>query len=104
MPPAAKEEEARARAEVLATAAAGSVLSHGGAMPVISVLQGEGTKVIRTYLEAHAEVAALVLGAARDGNPGPLVAHFASQGLGALPCPLFIIPGGLSEEDIDRLS
>ena len=98
------EEEARARAEVLATAAASSVLSEGGAMPVIAVEQGEGPEVVRAYLERHEEVAALVLGAAREGAPGPLVSHFAAQGLGALPCPLFIVPGGLSEADIDRLS
>ncbi|MGC1269567.1 MAG: universal stress protein, partial [Croceibacterium sp.] len=51
----------------------------------------------------HPEVAALVLGAAGEGNPGPLVTHFSTTA-GALPCPLFIVPGGMSEEEIDRLS
>jgi len=97
------EEEARDRAEVLATSAAGSLLSEGGQMPTIAVRQGEGEKVIRDYLAEHAEVAALVLGSAREGNPGPLVTYF-SHVSGALPCPVFIVPGGLSDEDIDRLS
>src|SRR5579871_6218249 len=44
------EEEARARAETLVTAAAGNLLSESGRMPVISVIQGEAEKVVRDYL------------------------------------------------------
>jgi hypothetical protein len=73
-------------------------------MPEISVQQGEAVKVVRDHLTAHTEVAALVLGAARDGEPGALVTHFTGPGLGSLPCPLMIIPGGLAEDEIDRLS
>ena len=98
------EEEARARAEMLVAGAAGSVLSAGGQMPEISVRQGEGIKVVREYLEEHPEVQALVLGAAREGGPGPLVSHFAGHGSGQLRCPVYIIPGSLSDEDVDRLS
>ncbi len=97
------EEEARDRAEVLATSAAGSIWSESGKMPTIAVRQGESEKVIREYLAEHPEVAALVLSAAADGNPGPLVTHFTHVS-GSLPCPVFIVPGSLSDEDIDRLS
>jgi len=97
------EEEARDRAEMLAASAAGSLLSEGAKLPIIAVRQGEGEKVIRDYLADHPEVAALVLGSAREGSPGPLVTHF-SQVSGSLACPLFIVPGALSDEDIDRLS
>ncbi len=98
------EEEARSRAEVLVTSAAGNVLTEGGQMPVIAVRSGEGIKVVRAYLDEHPEVAALVLGAGKDGTPGPLIVHFAGPGVGTLPCPLFIVPGSLSEADIDQLS
>ncbi len=98
------EEEARERAQATAATAAGSVLSDGGAMPVISVQQGEGVKVVRDYLTQHPEIAALVLGAAREGGPGPLVSHFAGTHAAQLPCPVFVVPGSLSEADIDRLS
>ena len=73
-------------------------------MPVISVHQGEGIKVVSQYLEEHTEVQALVLGAAKDGAPGPLVSHFSGNGSGRLRCPVYIIPGSLSDEDVDRLS
>ena len=98
------EEEARARAESLVNAAAGSLLSEGGKMPLISVRVGESEKVVREYLSEHPEVSALVLGTAREGGPGPLVTHFAGAHAGQLPCPLFIIPGSLTTEDIERLS
>jgi nucleotide-binding universal stress UspA family protein len=98
------EEEARARAETLVTAAAGNLANNGGLMPHIAVRQGEGIKVVREYLTENPEVAALVLGAAAEGGPGPLVAHFAGMGVGHLPCPLYVIPGSLSEEAMDRLS
>ena len=98
------DEEARERAQTTAATAAGSILSEGGTMPVISVQQGDGIKVVRDYLEQHPEISALVLGAAQEGGPGPLVAYFAGTHAGQLPCPVFVVPGTLSEADIDRLS
>ena len=97
------EEEARDRAEVLANSAAGELAYESGKMPQIAVRVGDGKTVIAEYLQDHPEVAALVLGAAAEGGPGPLVQHF-SQHMSALTCPLFIIPGKLGVEEIDRLS
>jgi hypothetical protein len=97
------EEEARDRAEVMASAAAGALSSEGGKRPQIAVKVGDGHTVIKEYLAGHPEVAALVLGAASEGNPGPLVTHFSTMA-GSLPCPLFIVPGSLSEEELDALS
>lgn len=97
------EEEAHDRAEVMANSAAGELISESGLMPQISVRVGDGKAVINEYLKDHPEVAALVLGAAAEGNPGPLVTHFSGCA-GQLPCPLFIVPGALSDDDIDRLS
>ena len=88
---------------MLANSAAGELMSESGLMPQIAVRVGDGKAVIDEYLAEHPEVAALVLGAAAEGNPGPLVTHFSASA-GALPCPLFIVPGGLSEEEIDRIS
>lgn len=97
------EEEARARAEALVTSAAGSLMGEGMTAPAIAVRRGEGAAVIRAYLAEHPEVAALVLGAAASGGPGPLVSHFAGIS-GQLPCPVYIIPGGMNDADLARLS
>ncbi|MEC7398860.1 MAG: universal stress protein, partial [Pseudomonadota bacterium] len=38
-----------------------------------------------------------------EGGPGPLITHFAHDA-GSLPCPLYIVPGGLDNEALDRLA
>ena len=96
------EQEARERAEVMATSAAGSLASWF--TPAVSVREGDGIRVVSEYLAHHPEVAALVLGSAATDNPGPLVTHFSGTGIGSLTCPLYIVPASLTEEAIDRLS
>lgn len=98
------EEEARARAESLVNGVAGSLMSEGGKAPIISVRVGDGEKVVRQYLAEHPEVSALVLGTAKEGGPGPLVTYFTGAHAGQLSCPVFLIPGSLTTEDIERLS
>ena len=100
---ATMEAEARQRAEALVAGAAGTLLAESGVRPSITVKQGDGVATIRELLAANPEIAALVLGAAQAGPPGPLVAHFVS-GEANLPVPLMIIPGGLDRDAIDRLS
>ena len=96
------EQEARDRAEAVASGAAGNLFTESGQMPTIAVRVGEGQAVIKDYLSDHEEVAALVL-AAGESSPGPLVSHFSANA-GKLPCPLYIIPGVFTMDDIDRLS
>lgn len=98
------EDEAKNRAEALVASAAGTLFEESGKRPIISVKVGDAIKSIRKYLRDTEDIAMLVLGAAANGPPGPLVAHFAGHESGTLSCPITIIPGGLSYEDIDRLS
>ena len=99
---AAIEEEARLRAEAMVLQASGAVIEEAGVRPSILVREGDPVKVISQLIRENEDVAALVLGAAADGGPGPLVSHFAGSVAGSLPCPLIIVPGGLSAEALDR--
>ena len=72
--------------------------------PNITVKAGKGIEVVQKMLEEHEEVAALVLGAAANGAPGPLITHFAGSGAVTIKCPVIIVPGGLSDARIDELS
>jgi hypothetical protein len=90
------EAEARDRAEMLAHGVAGNLLAESGIMPTISVMVGSSQKIVTDYLAQHPDTAALVLGAAKGSNPGPMVTHFSSVA-GTLPCPLFIIPANQAE-------
>lgn len=97
------EQEAAERAEVMAHAAAGTIFAESGKMPVIAVRTGNAKDVVARYLEDHGEIAALVLGAAANGSPGPLVTHFAAHA-GSLPCPVYLIPGSLDAAQVDELA
>ncbi len=76
----------------------------GRAAPAIKVRHGQPVALIHEAIAENTEIAALVLGAAASGNPGPLVSHFAGADVGTMPCPLMIVPGGLDRAALDRLS
>ena len=98
------KEEARVRAEELVTGAAGSIFEEMGVRPAITVKSGDAIEVVKVMLAEQPEIAALVLGAAAQGAPGPLIAHFTGINAGTLPCPVMVIPGSLSDEALDELS
>jgi nucleotide-binding universal stress UspA family protein len=101
---AAMEEEARLRAEAMGLQAASAIDEEAGVERAIIVREGDPVKAITDLLKERDDIAALVLGAAGDGAPGPLVAHFSGAVAGALPCPLILVPGRLDDEALDRLS
>lgn len=97
------EEEARLGAEALLHQAAGELLDELGVRPSVTVRHGEPIKAIRAHLEERPDTAALVLGADAGSTPGPLVEYFAGAS-GQMPCPVMIVPGGLDDAALDRLS
>ncbi len=101
---ATMEDEAREHAEALVESAAGSIVEEAGIVPSIMVRTGDAVALIREVLAEDANIAALVLGAAAVGAPGPLIAHFAGVESGSLPCPVMIVPGALDNEALDRVS
>src|SRR3954469_12740028 len=101
---AAIEEEQRLRIQGVVSAAIGEILGESGIEANIISQQGEAVKAVRDYVGEREEVAALVLGAAPSGNPGPLVANFCGNDAGKLQCPVMLIPGSLSDERLEQLS
>jgi nucleotide-binding universal stress UspA family protein len=86
------------------SAAIGELLDESGIEANVIIQHGEGAKAVRDYVAERPEIAALVLGAAPSGNPGPLVANFCGNDAGKLPCPVMLIPGSLSDERLEQLS
>jgi nucleotide-binding universal stress UspA family protein len=101
---AAIEEEQKLRIEGVVSSSIGEILDESGVEANIFVQQGEVVRTVRDYVADRDDVAALVLGAAPSGSPGPLVAHFTGNDAGKLPCPVMIIPGSLSDERLEQLS
>jgi nucleotide-binding universal stress UspA family protein len=98
------EEEARQKAEAVVMAAANALAEAYGITPRVSVRQGDAAALVRQIIAEDSEIAALVLGSAAAGAPGPLVAHFTGHDAGTLPVTVMLVPGSLSEEAVDRLS
>jgi nucleotide-binding universal stress UspA family protein len=101
---AAIEQEQRLRIEGVVSAGIGDILDESGVEANIIIQQGEVVRTVRDYLGGREDVAALVLGAAPSGSPGPLVVNFTGNDAGKLPCPVMIIPGSLSDERLEQLS
>ena len=98
------EEEQKLRIEGVVSSAVGEIFDEAGIKPAIVLRAGEPVKTVREYLAGRDDIAALVLGAAPSGDPGPLVMHFAGKDAGKLPCPVMIIPGSLTDERLEQLS
>ena len=101
---AAFEQEQRLRIEGIVSSSVGEILDESGVEASVVVRQGEPVKAVREHIGKRADVAVLVLGAAPSGDPGPLVGHFTGSDAGKLPCPVMLIPGGLSDERLEQLS
>lgn len=99
---AAMEEEAKLRAEAMVAQATGAIEETAGIKPAITVRQGDPVKAVSAMLAERTDIAILVLAAGE--KPGPLMAHFCGAGASGLPCPLVIVPAGLSDEALDRLT
>ena len=64
------------------------------------IREGNGAEQIEQLIDKDHDIAILVLAASKSGEgPGPLVTHFAGRA-NALPIPLTIVPGRMSDEEI----
>jgi nucleotide-binding universal stress UspA family protein len=98
-------EEARAAAEALLQELAAGVNEWADLMPELMVREGPKRDAVLTLIEEDPAIRILVLGAASGpGGPGPLVNALASQMAGTMRVPVTIVPGTLSNAQIDELT
>lgn len=91
--------EAREGAENQLDARTARLAKIGGIRCETVIREGRGADAVVSVIREDRNIAILVLGAsvAPDG-PGPLVTHFATSV--ALPIPLTIVPGSMSDDEI----
>ncbi|MFO1237551.1 MAG: universal stress protein [Alphaproteobacteria bacterium] len=96
--------EAEAEAEATLYQAAKYVFDITGAPAEVVMLEGKKKDALLSLLRDDKAISILVLasGSSREG-PGPLVAAAAS-GASGFPIPVTIVPGTLSDADIDALA
>ena len=75
-----------------------------GITPECVIREGEAAAEILKLIEEDEDIAVLVLAAGVDTEgPGPLVSHLGSTA-GTFPIPVAIVPGHLTDEELDAMS
>jgi nucleotide-binding universal stress UspA family protein len=98
----------RAEAEEAASAALDRAAGRANGIAAITpervIREGDATAQVLEVIEGDADIAMLVLAASTGPEgPGPLVTSIANT-VGSFPIPVMIVPGELSDADIDALS
>jgi nucleotide-binding universal stress UspA family protein len=98
-------EEAQEEAQKLLDEAAKEARSAAGLEPEQVILVGEKAESIAKLIEEDEDISFLVLaaGTGKEG-PGPLVSTIAGKSASTFPIPIVIVPGSLSDEEIDALA
>ncbi len=101
----AMREEAREEAEQNLMNLAGQAQGDVGITPEIVIREGRKRDELLALIEEDPDIRILVLAAAPGTEgPGPLVTELVGQKSGSLAIPVTVVPGALTDEQIDELS
>jgi len=99
-------EEQRAEAEQKMQKLAREVNALTGTMPALHIREGHRRDEVLGLIDEEPGLSILVLaaGTSQEG-PGPLITYFLSpRGLTRLRIPLTVVPGGLTDEQLDAIT
>ncbi|MGB0571897.1 MAG: universal stress protein [Alphaproteobacteria bacterium] len=98
------QAEAREEAEQLLQEHAAEVWRLYEGPPILYLRGGETKSAIVELVQEEKDIRILVLAASTGRRgPGPLINHLTKKAIGQLRIPVTIIPGGLTDEQIDTL-
>lgn len=98
-------EERREEAERVLHDLASHVNDVAGIMPSWYVREGSPREEILALIEEEPRIAVLVLGAGiGKKGPGPLVSSLAGKMSGRFPIPITVVPGTLTDDQIDAMT
>jgi nucleotide-binding universal stress UspA family protein len=95
-------DEAHQDAEAQVYEAAKTINELTGITPELLIEHGEAAECLMELIKRDQDISILVLasGMSKEG-PGPLVSMFATK---VQPVPVTIVPGNLSDEEVDELA
>ena len=98
-------EEARTNAEELIRINSEYVFELTGENPIVYLREGNTTVEVVNLINEEEEISILILGSNTQGDTsGPLINYLTTKGAAECPVPITIVPGNLSDEDIDHLT
>ncbi|MBL4602356.1 MAG: universal stress protein [Emcibacteraceae bacterium] len=68
------------------------------------IRKGKPEEVISEVIASDHDIHLLVLGADVDGDPGPLIKSFREVLLNVLHMPVLVVPGNMTDEEIDKFA
>ena len=96
--------EAHEEAQQMLARAAARANGIAGITPEQIIREGDTAEEILKLIDEDEDISVLVLAAGvGDAGPGPLVSNLGSTA-GTFPVPVAIVPGHLSDEDLDAMS
>ena len=97
-------EEARSEGEQVLQRCATQVSEQTGELPVLYLREGSRRSQLMALIDEEPSISILVL-AADTGprGPGPLVSALTGKFVGKLRVPVTIVPGHLSDDQVDRI-
>jgi len=98
-------EEARSEGEQILQRCAAQVSEQTRSLPVLYLREGSRRSQLMELIDEEPSISILVL-AADTGprGPGPLVSALTGKFVGKLRVPVTIVPGNLSEEQVDNIA
>ncbi len=97
-------EEAFEQAEELLAGVSQQLNDYCGVEPETVVVEGDPKEAVVDYIKTRDDIFGLVLAAGDDGGPGPLVDYFTGTAIFDLPCPVFLIPGSMTYDQVDAMA
>jgi nucleotide-binding universal stress UspA family protein len=98
-------EERRQEAEKLLSALAAEVNELTGGLPILLIREGDPRDELLALLEEDPRISILVLAAAVGGSgPGPLISALAGRYASKMAVPMTIVPGDMSDEELERVT
>ena len=98
-------EEQREQAEALLQKLSAEVTELSGSMPVIFIREGRRRHELLALIDEEPTNSILVLAASAGAEgPGPLITALTGKALTKLRVPITIVPGSLSDQQLDALT
>ena len=99
------QQERREEAETLLAGLAAQVKEITGGLPVLIIREGQAAEELLDLLDEDPRISILVLATSTMGRgPGPLITALTGKMAGRLGVPMTIVPGGMSEQELDRVT
>jgi nucleotide-binding universal stress UspA family protein len=99
------KEERREEAEALLQKLAAEVTQIAGTMPIIYIREGRRRDELLAMIDEETSISILVLAASTGSEgPGPLISALTGKLASKLRIPITIVPGNLTDAQLDTLA